>query len=144
MDRYEDFEALRIALSENIDRAMVHHWGKVNKTRLRAKAGLGQGTYDRIKDPTKDIQLGVVHRIGELFGLDAWQLLSPNMDPAKPPVCRAMSPLAAEAARALDQIPSEQLRRQLHAMIEQLALENPHAAPVQPSPSPKPVRQKHR
>jgi hypothetical protein len=128
MDRYEDFEALRIALSENIDRAMVHHWGKVNKTRL----------------PTKDIQLGVVHRIGELFGLDAWQLLSPNMDPAKPPVCRAMSPLAAEAARALDQIPSEQLRRQLHAMIEQLALENPHAAPVQPSPSPKPVRQKHR
>jgi hypothetical protein len=151
MDGYEGLGSLKRVLAENVNRLMVFHWGKVNKSRLRRAAAeldpatggvlkeAGQGTYDRLLDETKDVGIDVLRRIAGAFGLEVWHLLVPALDPAKPPVCKAMSPLAADLARCFDRIEDESLRRTLHATIDQLsrkapALEEPSALPT-PAPS---------
>jgi hypothetical protein len=156
VDSYDDFQTLKNTVSANVDRLMKHAWGSVNKSKLARVAAVvdpltgdvlekaGQGTYDRLKKPDADVGLSLLRRIAAAFGLQPWQLMIPELDPEHPPNCLPMSPLAASAAQALDQIEDEELRRKLHAMIEQLALKNPAAAPTEPSPAPKPEPHRHR
>jgi hypothetical protein len=148
VDSYDDFETLKSTVAANVDKLMTHHWGRVNKTKLareaseldpltgEVKAKAGQGTYDRLKDPSKDVGVKVLHRIARAFGLEAWHLMVPDLDPAKPPTCRALSPLAADLAVCFDRIEDDELRRSLHATIDQLAQKNPAGDQGATSPAP--------
>lgn len=70
---------------------MRQHWGKINKTRLAAEAGLGQGTYDRIVDGTSP-GLDTMEKLAAVFKLEAWQLIASEIDPAAPPQIHASWP----------------------------------------------------
>jgi hypothetical protein len=147
MDGYDDLAELKRVLAANVITLMKHHWGGVNKSRLRTAAGetdpatgqllrkAGMGTFDRLMEETRDVGIDVLRRIGRAFGLEVWQLLIPDLDPTKPPECRGMSPLAADLARCFDRIEDETLRRTLHATIDQLARKV--EAPEAPSAAPK-------
>lgn len=78
-------------LTKNLDALMIHHWGKINKTRLATEAGVGQGTYDRIIEGTS-IGLDVMEKLAAVFKLEAWQLIAMEMDPASPPQINAAWP----------------------------------------------------
>jgi hypothetical protein len=71
-------------LLRNVDALMVHHWGKVNKSKLRELAHVGQGTYDRIADGTS-IGLDTLEAIAAVFKVEPWQLLMEEFNPASPP-----------------------------------------------------------
>jgi hypothetical protein len=149
VDSYDDFRTLKKTIAANVDALMRHHWGHVNKSKLARAAAerdpltgnvlakAGQGTYDRLQDEDRDVGISVLRRVAGAFGMQAWMLMVPDLDPAKPPNCVAMTPLAADCARSLDQIEDEDLRRKLHAMIDQLARRNHPDELVAPSLPPK-------
>lgn len=55
---------------------------------LEAASGVGKSTIYRILDPREPYSAGIVkvQAIAEQYGLQAWQLLVPQFDPASPPV----------------------------------------------------------
>lgn len=73
-------------LWENVSTLMVHHWGKENLSELSRKAKVGLATCDRIKKRETSVGTDVLEKIADVFGLQAWHLLTPNLDPANPPV----------------------------------------------------------
>lgn len=52
---------------------------------------------------TTPVNLDFVETMARLFGLDAWQLLVPGMDPKHPPVLRSIGPAEEEAYRRIEQ-----------------------------------------
>jgi hypothetical protein len=57
---------------------------------------VGKSTIQRmVKKPTP-LGLQAVDALAHVFGLDAWQLLVPSLDPAHPPVLRSVSPREEE------------------------------------------------
>lgn len=73
-------------LWENLKRLMAHHWGKENLSRLCSEAGVGLATADRIKKQATSVGLDKLEAIAGAFDLQAWHLLTPNLDPSNPPV----------------------------------------------------------
>ena len=73
-------------LWENVSTLMVHHWGKENLSELSRKAKVGLATCDRIKKRETSVGTDVLEKVADVFGLQAWHLLTPNLDPANPPV----------------------------------------------------------
>lgn len=73
-------------LWENVSTLMVHHWGKENLSELSRKAKVGLATCDRIKKRETSVGTDVLEKIADVFGLQAWHLLTPNLEPANPPV----------------------------------------------------------
>ena len=60
---------------------------------------VGKSTIQRmVKEPTP-LGLQAVDALARVYGLDAWQLLVPGMDPANPPVVRVISTHEAEVYR---------------------------------------------
>lgn len=47
--------------------------------------GIGNGTAQRINEQTNDPSLATIDSIARYFGLAAWQMLVPHLDPADPP-----------------------------------------------------------
>ncbi len=70
----------------NVRQLMIHKYGKENLTRLSRESGCGPGTMTRIKEQKTSVGLDVLGKISEVFGLCSWQLLTPDLDPANPPV----------------------------------------------------------
>ena len=70
---------------------MRHHWGRENLQRLGREArnvgclpiGASGASYMKSK---KNIGLDKVDAVATVFGLSAWQLLIPNLDPSNVPV----------------------------------------------------------
>lgn len=82
----------------NVSALMRHHWGKENLTRLSREAGIGPGTATRMKEQSTSIGLEVLQSVARCFDLQAWHLLTPNLDPTNPPViylCREEASLYA-------------------------------------------------
>lgn len=73
-------------LWSNVQRLMLHKYGKENLTRLARESGCGPGTASRIKEQKTSIGLEVLSKIGAVFDLEPWQLITPNLDPTNPPV----------------------------------------------------------
>jgi transcriptional regulator with XRE-family HTH domain len=51
------------------------------------RSGLDQTTVGRMKRGSHSPQLKHVEAVAAAFGLQAWQLLVPGLDPKNPPVC---------------------------------------------------------
>ncbi len=73
-------------LWENVSALMIHHWGKANMSELARRAKIGLATCDRIKKRETSVGIDVLEKVAEAFGLQAWHLLTPNLDPLNPPV----------------------------------------------------------
>lgn len=73
-------------LWENLSALMRHHWEAENINLLARKAKIGVGTAQRIKDRETSVGLDIVDRVAGVFGLQAWQILLPNLNPKNVPV----------------------------------------------------------
>lgn len=73
-------------LWRNLSALMRHHWGKENLARLSREARIGLASCTRLKEQQTSIGLELLESVAQAFGLQAWQLLIPNLDPSNPPV----------------------------------------------------------
>ncbi len=60
---------------------------------------VGKSTIDRMLKAPTPLGLAAVDALAHVYGLDAWQLLVPNLDPERPPVLRSISPREDEIYR---------------------------------------------
>lgn len=85
----------------NVKALMVKRYKKENLTRLSDETGVGLGTISRIKEQKTSVGLDTLEKIGDAFGLAAWQLLVPGMDPENPP---ALQPVSAQERALYEKI----------------------------------------
>lgn len=76
----------RPILWANLSALMISRWGKENLSRLGKEAGIGLASCDRIKKQTTSLGLDLVESVASVFDLQAWQVLTPDLDPSDPPV----------------------------------------------------------
>lgn len=50
------------------------------------KIGIGEATLHRIITGSADIRVDSIAAVAKGFGLEPWQLLVPDLDPANPPI----------------------------------------------------------
>lgn len=53
---------------------------------LALDAGIGNGTAQRINEMTADSSLATLEAIAACYGMEAWHMLLPQLNPANPPV----------------------------------------------------------
>lgn len=75
--------------SENLKRLMEHH--QVSQLELSRRAGVGQATISRILKEESAAAIDTLDSIGAVFGVSAWQILVPELDPSNHPVIREVS-----------------------------------------------------
>lgn len=93
----EDFMP-RAVLRQNVAALLKVKGGPNNPTALGKKAGVGQATVERIlSDEGVNARIETIEKIASVYGLEAWQLLVPGMNPGNPPVLVPIS----KAERAL-------------------------------------------
>lgn len=85
----------RDTLTENLRALMSsHHTYKSTLAIERAteKAGLkvGKSTIDRVLRGETNLTIDYIEAIAGLYGLDAWQLMTPGLRPKSPPVLRTI------------------------------------------------------
>jgi hypothetical protein len=73
-------------LWENLKTLMLHHWQEINLNRLAREAKIGAASAMRIKESRTSVGLDIVDSVAGVFGLRAWQLLLPDLDPQNVPV----------------------------------------------------------
>lgn len=72
-------------LAENLERLMASSLEFGTQPRLAAKAKIDQKTIWRIVHRQNEPSIDKVEKIAGVFGLQAWQLLVPDMEPTRPP-----------------------------------------------------------
>lgn len=70
----------------NVQALMRHHFGKENLSELARRAKVGLATCDRIKKQKTSVGVDVLEGVAAAFDLQPWHLLTPDLDPANPPV----------------------------------------------------------
>jgi len=73
-------------LWENLSALMRHHWEKENLSELNRRSGIGLASLDRIKKQATSVGIDTLEKLADVFHLQAWHLLTPNLDPSNPPV----------------------------------------------------------
>lgn len=73
-------------LWSNIHALMQYHWGKENLSRLSREAKIGPASCSRLKEQETSVGLEIVEAVAGVFGLHAWQILIPDLEPTNPPV----------------------------------------------------------
>lgn len=53
---------------------------------LAQDTGIGNGTAQRINEMTSDASLSTIEAVALRYGLEAWHVLVPGLDPKNPPV----------------------------------------------------------
>jgi hypothetical protein len=76
----------KAVLWNNIETLMKRDFGKVNIRQFHLKTKLSLGTVQRLKEQETNIGLEVLDHIAEVFGLQSWHLLIPDLDPSNPPL----------------------------------------------------------
>ncbi len=71
---------------------MVKHWGGENLSRLAREAKIGPGSTTRLKNRQEGTGIDLVAKVAGVFGLQAWQILMPGLDPSNPPVASLTGP----------------------------------------------------
>jgi transcriptional regulator with XRE-family HTH domain len=74
----------KTVLWANVSALMEHHFHEVNLNRLAREAGIGVGTVARIKDGENSTGLNILEAIAAYFKIEPWQLLVPDLEPARP------------------------------------------------------------
>lgn len=99
-------------LADNLSRLMQHEKDKGRALwtaeAVGKKAEIGHGTVDRAQKGQTNLNIANLQAIARAFGLRAWQLLVPDLEPDNPPILRSRT--AAEEA----------LYRQLRDLAKQL------------------------
>ena len=89
------------ALWQNVLALMLQHYGDENLSRLASECGFAQSTASRLKHQKVAPGLDKIDLIARRFGLAAWQLLVPGMDPKNPP---ALQPVNERERRLYERI----------------------------------------
>jgi len=76
----------KTVLWENLKALMLHHWQRESLSELHRRSGLGLASIDRIKKRQTSVGVDTLESLAEVFGLQAWHLLTPRLDPGNPPV----------------------------------------------------------
>lgn len=79
-------------LAVNMTRMMTHRIDRHTVASVAKAAGVGVGTVQRAKTGAVAVAIDTLEDIARALGLEAWQLLVPDIDPANPPVLRRLSP----------------------------------------------------
>lgn len=97
---------LKPILWANLEALMDARWGKENLTKLAKESGVGGATISRIKQQNTSCGIDVVAAMANTLGVEPWQLLVRDMNPASLPRLdkRPLSPQAADLAQSLDRI----------------------------------------
>ena len=77
---------IKETLWANVSALMRYHFGKENLSELARRAQIGLASCDRIKKRDTSVGIDVLASVAAVFELQAWHLLTPNLDPANPPV----------------------------------------------------------
>lgn len=83
---------VRNVLRQNLKACIAHNSGPSSQTSLRKKSMVAQATVGRVlSDLGENTRIETVAKLAKAYGLEAWQLLVPGMDPSNPPVLRSAS-----------------------------------------------------
>jgi hypothetical protein len=77
---------IREILWENVLALMHHHYGKSNLSRLTSELGWSPSDGTRLKEQETSTGIKKVQELAAKFGMEAWQLLVPNLKPPIKPV----------------------------------------------------------
>lgn len=75
--------------------------GPANQSELKRKSGVAQSTIGRILQCETAATIETLEQIAGVYGLQAWQLLVPDMEPSNPPVLAVASPKERELYQRL-------------------------------------------
>jgi transcriptional regulator with XRE-family HTH domain len=73
-------------LWENLEALMNHHFEKPNLSELHRRSKIGLASLDRIKKQETSVGIDTLEKLADVFGLQAWHLLTPQLNPSNPPV----------------------------------------------------------
>lgn len=90
-------DPLRQVLRENL-RTLMKNNNDEGQSDLHRRSGVAQSTIGRIlADEGENARIETLERIAKAYGLNAWQLLIPDINPKNPPMLR----IAGEVEKAL-------------------------------------------
>ena len=102
---------------------------KLSQTTIAKAIGTDQTTVSRALAGKHDMGIDKLDGLAKLFRLRPWQLLVPDLDPARPPEVAHFSPMALEVARLYDGLAPHK-QRLLFAQAQ--VLHNPDVDPNGP------------
>lgn len=105
---------VRKILWKNLEALMTSRWGGVNLSRLGREAKIGPSGAHRLKEQHQSSGIVLVEDLAEVFKLEAWQLLHPEMRSSPPLSDHAMS-----VAEMFDRVPVER-QAWAYAVISQV------------------------
>lgn len=73
----------KAVLWHNVSALMKAKYGKENLTKMAADAAIGPGTAARIKEQKTSVGLDVIDTLAQLFKVEPWQLLVPQLDASR-------------------------------------------------------------
>lgn len=95
-------------LAINLKGLMQTKAGPNSEIALGKRAKVGQATIGRILKRDGFAKIDTVGKLAQVYGLEAWQLMVPGMDPSNPPVLlpvsKAEKALYARLKDAVDEI----------------------------------------
>lgn len=102
----------RETLAENLRSLMAaHHLYKTTTALEKATEDLGlkvgKSTIDRALKCQTTLNLDYIDAIARVYGLDAWQLLTPNMTPKNPPVLRTVGEVEDKLYQRIGELAKE-------------------------------------
>lgn len=80
-------------MSENLSRLMAATPALDTQPKVAKLAKMDQKTVWRILQCANEPSIDKVEKLAKVFGLEAWQLLVPDLIPAAPPELRASEPV---------------------------------------------------
>lgn len=89
--------------------------GPASQKALAGLTGLGRGTIQRALGRSKDLTavgIDTLEALARAYGLQAWELLLPGLDPRNPPI--VITPAAQLLSARFKTVPANQARPQQH------------------------------
>lgn len=68
---------------------------------------IGRSTVQRVLDGETPFNLDDLNALSQLFGLDPWQILAPNIDPKHPPVLKTIGSTERKFYERIDELMKE-------------------------------------
>lgn len=103
----------RLTLAKNLRLLMDHHDKLTTIEKIVAAGGGSNGTVGRMLKGDTSARIDAVAQVARVFGLQAWQLLVPSLDPEHPPTLEMDTRSAELLAAELDGI-AERIKRLKH------------------------------
>lgn len=72
-------------LATNLERLCISHTELDSILEVGRRADIGKSTINRIKKGETAVRIDNLEKLARIFGLEAWQMLVPDLDPARPP-----------------------------------------------------------